>query len=107
MLGFGGKEPPHMRRSTRLIAAVVVAVTAVVLSACSGGQGPGAVPERTTAAEAVQDATFFYVTNLDIVTSWDPAVSYSNEIIVMQNVYESLTRYNPVTKKAGPLLATA
>src|SRR6266536_2210751 len=40
------------------------------------------------------------------VTGWDPATSYSNEIIAMQNIYESLTRYDVTTKTVKPLLAT-
>src|SRR5690606_17095202 len=43
--------------------------------------------------------------NLELVTDWDPATSYSNEISAMQNIYESLTFYNPVTKRATPRLA--
>jgi peptide/nickel transport system substrate-binding protein len=41
------------------------------------------------------------------VTDLDPATEYSNEISAMQNVYESLTRYNAQTRKAEPLLATS
>jgi len=36
----------------------------------------------------------------------DPSVEYSNGIIPLQNVYETLTRYNARTKKIEPLLAT-
>jgi peptide/nickel transport system substrate-binding protein len=37
---------------------------------------------------------------------WDPSTSYSNEILAMNNMYETLTRYNPQTKTLDPLLAT-
>ena len=39
------------------------------------------------------------------MTDWDPATSYSNEIIAMNNMYETLTRYDTQTKKVEPLLA--
>jgi len=38
---------------------------------------------------------------------WDPATEYSNGIIAMSNMYETLTRYNSVTHSVGPLLATS
>ncbi|MFE3452835.1 ABC transporter substrate-binding protein [Nonomuraea sp. NPDC059194] len=84
-----------MRR--RLIAAAL----ALLLAGCST---PQARQERRPLAK---ESTFVYVASLDVVTDWDPATSYSNEIIAMQNIYESLTTYNPVTKKAGPRLATS
>ncbi len=42
-----------------------------------------------------------------MITEWDPGRSYSNEVVALQNIYETLTLWNPVTKKAGPRLATA
>ncbi|MET9341251.1 ABC transporter substrate-binding protein [Nonomuraea sp. NPDC003804] len=85
-----------MRR--RLIAAAL----ALLLAGCS--TAPQARQEQRPPAK---DSTFVYVENLGVVTDWDPASSYSNEIIAMQNIYESLTIYNPVTKKASPRLATS
>ena len=41
------------------------------------------------------------------MVSWDSAHRYSNEIIAMSNMYETLTRYNPATQKSEPLLATS
>jgi len=48
-----------------------------------------------------------YVENTDVITDWDPGQSYSNEVIALQNIYETLTWWNPVTKKAAPRLATS
>ncbi|GII91866.1 ABC transporter substrate-binding protein [Sinosporangium siamense] len=100
-----------MRRSARLIAIGVAALTALALTACSGGEVRGVRSGDTSSAlpasGKVRESTFVYVQNLEVVTEWDPAVSYSNEIIAMQNIYESLTIYNPVTRKAGPRLATS
>ena len=50
--------------------------------------------------------TFVQATNVNIVTGWDPATAYSNEVVALQNIYESLTRYNPSTQKVEPSLAT-
>lgn len=36
----------------------------------------------------------------------DPSTEYSNGVMVLQNVYETLTRYNPETGELEPLLAT-
>ena len=48
-----------------------------------------------------------YAYNLQVMTEWDPAVSYSNEVIAMNNMYEQLTRYNSTTGKVEPLLAAS
>ncbi|MGP3910957.1 ABC transporter substrate-binding protein [Nonomuraea sp. 10N515B] len=82
-----------MRR--RLAAAVALAL----LAACS----PPPEPPRAPAGEA----PFVHVQNLDVITEWDPGKSYSNEIIAFQNIYETLTLWNPVTKKSVPRLATS
>ncbi|WP_378784872.1 ABC transporter substrate-binding protein [Nonomuraea fastidiosa] len=82
-----------MRR--RLAAAVAL----MMLAACS----PPPEPQRAPSGES----PFVYVKNTDIVTEWDPSRSYSNEIIAFQNVYETLTYWNPVTKKSAPRLATS
>ena len=63
----------------------------------------------STAIGAVaQDApvTFTYGSHTEIVTDLDPATSYSNEVIAMHNVYESLTRYDSASGTLEPALAT-
>ncbi|MFI6816184.1 ABC transporter substrate-binding protein [Nonomuraea sp. NPDC050328] len=97
---------------------LLVSALALALTACGGGQVRGAdrtpqpagtatgTPATTTAATTTNDDTFVYAPNLDVVTDWDPATSYSNEIIAMANLYEGLTRYNAQTQKPEPLLAT-
>lgn len=102
----------------RKIAVTAVALlSAVALAACGGGQVRGSstdTPAATTGgsagsgspAPAGNDKPFVYAYHLDVVTDWDPATSYSNEIIAMQNIYESLTTYDASTKKVMPKLAT-
>ncbi|MBN6058281.1 ABC transporter substrate-binding protein [Nonomuraea sp. RK-328] len=89
-----------MRR--RLAAAAVLLLS---VAACSTPDpNPGAVEVRQTPRG---ESAFVHVQNLDVITEWDPASSYSNEIIAFQNVYETLTMWNPVTAKAAPRLATS
>lgn len=59
------------------------------------------------AAPADPDDAFVYVAALDVITEWDPAVAYSNELWVLQNTYETLTRYDPASEQVLPLLATS
>ncbi|HEX4815243.1 MAG TPA: ABC transporter substrate-binding protein [Nonomuraea sp.] len=82
-----------MRR--RLAAAAAL----VLLAACS----PPVEPPRAPAGEAA----FVHVNNLDVIIEWDPGRSFSNEIIAFQNIYETLTFWNPVTKRSTPRLATS
>ncbi len=59
------------------------------------------------AASAQGDGeTFTYASHLAVVTDLDPASSYSNEVIAMHNIYESLTRYDSATASVVPALAT-
>ncbi|WP_188191878.1 ABC transporter substrate-binding protein [Nonomuraea sp. SYSU D8015] len=82
-----------MRR--RLAAAAAL----LLLAACA----PAPEPPRAPAGEA----PFVQVRNLEVITEWDPSLSYSNELVAFQNIYETLTFWNPVTKKSAPRLATS
>jgi len=85
-----------MRTATRTGIIAVLVAASVALAGCSG------TPPKDTAAS---DETFTYANNLVVMTSWDPASSYSNEIIAMNNIYEQLTRYDSTTGEVEPLLA--
>jgi peptide/nickel transport system substrate-binding protein len=89
-----------MRRRQLVLAAALAAVLA------TAGCGGGKVRSGTGGASPGTGDTFVYAANLDVVTDWDPATSYSNEVIAMENIYESLTRYDSATKKVEPRLAT-
>ncbi|MFC4122719.1 ABC transporter substrate-binding protein [Nonomuraea zeae] len=106
-----------MRWHKRLLVAWVTGALALTASACAGGQvrGAGGTPQpaasggsqpAATQAAQANDSTFVYVPNLDVVTDWDPATSYSNEIVALSNIYEGLTRYDSESQKAEPRLAT-
>ncbi|MGW3348165.1 ABC transporter substrate-binding protein [Nonomuraea rubra] len=105
-----------MRWHKRLLVAGLAGVLALTASACAGGQVRGAGgtprPQASSGSPADQtggqanDSTFVYAPNSDVVTDWDPATSYSNEIVALANIYEGLTRYDSQTKQAEPRLAT-
>ena len=76
---------------------------AVLVAAC-GGSSNSASPQPSSTASQV----FTYDTNAPVMDDgWDPATEYSDGIIAMPNMYETLTRYNAVTHKIDPLLATS
>ena len=75
-------------------------VTSLALGALALVAGVTAARARPAA-----DGTFSYVSVSQVMVGWDPASAYSNEIIAMSNMYETLTRYDARTKKAMPLLA--
>ncbi len=74
---------------------------ALFLAACAGSSS--SVPPHKTANQVFTYDTYTGV----MIDGWDPATEYSNGIIAMSNMYETLTRYNPVTHSVGPLLATS
>src|SRR5215467_7496640 len=76
---------------------------ALLLAAC-GGSSNSASPQPTSTASQV----FTYDANATVMDdTWDPATEYSDGIIAMPNMYETLTRYNAVTHQIDPLLATS
>ena len=80
----------------RLVSLAALVALAALLAAWSAGGAAG----------ASGGATFTYASQNSIVTDFDPATSYSNEIIAMNNIYEQLTRYDSATKTVKPMLAT-
>lgn len=67
---------------------------ALLAAGCSGGGGRG------------DDDTFVYLSGTGLVTEWDPARSYSDEVVALANMYETLTRYNAETRRTEGVLAT-
>ncbi len=49
----------------------------------------------------------YYAYNSEPILNWDPSVEFSNGVIVLNNVYETLLRFNPTTKKYDYVLATS
>jgi peptide/nickel transport system substrate-binding protein len=97
-----------MRRT--LIVATAALVAAASAAGCGstkqpGGTGAPASGSATTAGAATSDATFTYLDSNELMVGWDPATSYSNEISVMNNMYEQLVRYDNKSKTVKPQLA--
>lgn len=67
----------------------------------------GSLGVASSGGAATAPKTFTYDTYTQVMTSWDPSTEYSNEIIAMQDMYETLTRYDATTNQVNPLLATS
>jgi peptide/nickel transport system substrate-binding protein len=89
----------------RVLAAL--AVTALTAVACTGTTKTPSGSTGVSGSGAAQNATFTYDTYTQVMVGWDPSTSYSNEILAMSNMYETLTRYDSATQTVQPLLATA
>jgi peptide/nickel transport system substrate-binding protein len=93
-----------MRRRTLGAAIIAASMASGLLAGCAGvsakagGDGGGGT-------SAGSGGTFTYVELYPAITDWDPAVADSNEQVVMQNVYDTLTRVAPNGKTIEPVLA--
>jgi len=89
------------RHRRRLIAVAAAAVPVLSLAACAGSSS-------TTGTQQPANTVFTYDTTAPVmVDGWDPATEYSDGILAMSEMYETLTRYNSATNTVGPLLATS
>jgi len=48
----------------------------------------------------------YYAYSSEPILNWDPSVMFSNGVVVLNNVYETLLRFDPGTKEFIPVLAT-
>ncbi len=79
------------------------AALASLLAGCGGAASPA-----STQSSHAANAVFTYDTTAPVmVDGWDPATEYSDGIIAMSQMYETLTHYNSVTHTVGPELATS
>jgi peptide/nickel transport system substrate-binding protein len=107
------------RAITKVQASIIIAVVVVVLiaggyyyttsvpvapSTTSAATTSETMSETTSAQPSI--GTYAYTTT-DIIVFWDPSETYSNEVVVFNNVYEQLVRYDPFQDKYIPLLATS
>jgi peptide/nickel transport system substrate-binding protein len=89
------------RHRGRLIAIAAAAVPVLTLTACAGSTSPSSTQQPV-------NTVFTYDTTAPVmVDGWDPATEYSDGILAMSEMYETLTRYNSATNTVGPLLATS
>ena len=86
------------RRSHELHAASAGAAVALALLAAACMRQRVQPAQASRQRRTRQSTTFTYDTYTPVmVDGWDPATEYSNGIIAMSNMYETLTRYNPAT----------
>lgn len=91
-----------MERRMRMGVFASAMAVLLLITGCTGN----ASSDSPNGSDAGGDDVFKYAYALDVIsTGWDPAVAYSNEVVVLQNVYETLTRYNSKTEEVEPLLA--
>jgi peptide/nickel transport system substrate-binding protein len=92
-----------MKTRTGACAAIAL-VAAMAATGCGSTKKPSGAP--VSGAQGAQ-GTFTYSDNNEIMVGWDPATSYSNENIAMNNMYEQLVRYDSRSKRVVPQLATS
>lgn len=85
-----------------LLASVMVTALAVGCAGGSKGDGSGSAGNVGNA----EDVLYHSYNSVPYVTL-DPSVEYSNGIMTLHNVYETLTFYNDETEEVDPLLATS
>ena len=85
----------------KLFSLILAGLMTLRLAACGGSGSTGG------SAQASKDnKVLSHVYNTAPYVTLDPSTEYSNGVMVLQNVYETLTRYNPETGGLDPLLAT-
>ncbi len=76
-----------------------VMLVSLIVTGC-GGQNAGGGGGQS------QSQIAYFATNSEPLLDWDPSVEFSNGIIVLNNVYETLLKYDAVNNKIIPELAT-
>ncbi|MCL2056060.1 MAG: ABC transporter substrate-binding protein [Oscillospiraceae bacterium] len=86
-----------MRKTTKRIFILALAALLVISLAACGNRQSGAADARKIV---------YYAYNSEPILDWDPSVEFSNGIIVMHNIYETLLRYLPDEDAFEYVLAT-
>src|SRR5215210_248736 len=95
-----------MRRFGAMRLLAVSAAMSLAAAACTGSSTTPTGGDAT-GGDAAIDTNFTMATTSEVMVSWDPADSYSNEVIAMQNMYQTLTRYDSETQEVVPSLASS
>ena len=88
----------------RFLSLALAAVMVLSLAAC-GGKTESSSGANSTGG-STDTKVLYHTYNTSPYVTLDPSTEYSNGIMVLQNVYETLTRYNPETGDLDPMLAT-
>lgn len=93
-----------MKKWMSLLLALVMTMSLV---ACGGGDDAGTSGNAgNDSGSAAATQVLYHSYNTAPYVTLDPSSEYSNGIMTLQNVYETLTRYNDETEEVDGLLAT-
>ncbi len=91
----------------RFLSMLLTGAMVLGLAACGGSNSSANASDNGSKDTSAADTRVLYHTfNSAPYVTLDPSTEYSNGIMVLQNVYETLTRYNSDTGEVDPLLAT-
>jgi len=91
----------------KVIAVLLILCILLSLSGCGGSNPKSKGTSTEDKGKSGKEYNMVtYVTHSDPMVFWDPAESWAAEIMVMQNIYESLVRIDPIDNKVTPVLAT-
>jgi peptide/nickel transport system substrate-binding protein len=76
----------------------------MLLVACSSNKKANNSTAKETEGQP-KGGIAIYGSHEEVMTFWDPSDSYSNEIVAMNNMYETLLRYNTKTESFENVLA--
>lgn len=87
-------------------ALLCAALLTASLAGCGGGQSSGGASSGEQASGgSAQKSVLYHAFNSQPYVTLDPSTEQSNGVMVLQNCYETLTRYNPDKGEVEPLLA--
>lgn len=86
----------------KIMSLLLAGVMLLGLTACGGASSDGG----SQGGDAADTKVLYHTFNSSPYITLDPSTEYSNGIMVLQNVYETLTHYNSETGDVDPLLAT-
>ena len=95
----------------RFLCLILAGALALSLAACGGGDsgsaGAGSSGGSAGGGAPADTKVLYHTYHSAPSITLDPSTEYSNGIMVLQNVYETLTRYNSETGEVDPVLATS
>jgi peptide/nickel transport system substrate-binding protein len=99
-------RPWSFRPGRIAIGVTLIAAVALVAAVIAGGCGSSGSSGNTGSASKADILRLAYTST---VTTWDPSVSFSTEVVYMANVYEPLMYANPPgsAEPFSPALATS
>lgn len=77
----------------------------IISTVLAGAMAASLLAGSAVTCSAADTTLLYHCYNTAPYTTLDPSIEYSNGIMTLQNVYETLTRYNDETEEVEPLLA--